>query len=183
MADVLRWSQRAIDLADGDPSKGNFICWLPAGARPSRRGQLPVGAWVVPGGATTSARAMAMARRRRPRHLRRGRRLRVLHEQYRLGYCGPMVRRCARSRMPWTLAERSGDDFALVVAPDHAGRRAGAPPTPTRNATADAQLLARGPATCLLRRGHHLCDLPLVDVVLGAGERLGVEIATDAIAI
>ena len=27
--DVLRWSQRAIDLADGDPSKGNFIFGSP----------------------------------------------------------------------------------------------------------------------------------------------------------
>jgi len=29
MSDVLRWSQRAIDLADGDPSKGNFILGSP----------------------------------------------------------------------------------------------------------------------------------------------------------
>ena len=27
--DVLRWSQRAIDLAEGDPSKGNFIIGSP----------------------------------------------------------------------------------------------------------------------------------------------------------
>ena len=26
---VLRWSQRVIDLADGDPSKGNFIFGSP----------------------------------------------------------------------------------------------------------------------------------------------------------
>jgi hypothetical protein len=25
VCDLLRWSQRVIDLADGDPSKGNFI--------------------------------------------------------------------------------------------------------------------------------------------------------------
>ena len=29
VADVLRWSQRVIDLADGDPSKGNFIIGSP----------------------------------------------------------------------------------------------------------------------------------------------------------
>jgi class 3 adenylate cyclase len=29
MSDVLRWSQRAIDLADGDPSKGNLIIGSP----------------------------------------------------------------------------------------------------------------------------------------------------------
>ena len=27
--DVLRWSQRVIDLADGDPAKGNFIVGSP----------------------------------------------------------------------------------------------------------------------------------------------------------
>jgi hypothetical protein len=27
--DALRWSQRAIDLADGDPSKGNFLIGSP----------------------------------------------------------------------------------------------------------------------------------------------------------
>jgi hypothetical protein len=30
--DVLRWSQRVIDLADGDPSKGNFIVGSPLAA-------------------------------------------------------------------------------------------------------------------------------------------------------
>jgi hypothetical protein len=29
LLDVLRWSQRVIDLADGDPSKGNFIFGSP----------------------------------------------------------------------------------------------------------------------------------------------------------
>jgi hypothetical protein len=29
LSDVLRWSQRVIDLADGDPSKGNFIFGSP----------------------------------------------------------------------------------------------------------------------------------------------------------
>jgi hypothetical protein len=28
-SDVLRWSQRVIDLADGDPSKGNFLIGSP----------------------------------------------------------------------------------------------------------------------------------------------------------
>jgi hypothetical protein len=32
-SDVLRWSQRAIDLADGDPSKGNFIIGSPLSPR------------------------------------------------------------------------------------------------------------------------------------------------------
>ncbi|HEX9497293.1 MAG TPA: adenylate/guanylate cyclase domain-containing protein, partial [Mycobacterium sp.] len=32
MSDVLRWSQRVIDLADGDPAKGNFIIGSPLAA-------------------------------------------------------------------------------------------------------------------------------------------------------
>jgi hypothetical protein len=50
-SDVLRWSQRAIDLADGDPRKGNFIFGS------QRRGLRPVTAWVVPTGATTCTTA------------------------------------------------------------------------------------------------------------------------------
>ena len=56
MSDVLRRSPRTIDLADGAPSKGNFIMgprWRP----PSRCGLLPGLAWVVPDGATTCGTA------------------------------------------------------------------------------------------------------------------------------
>ena len=56
VSDVLRWSQRVIDLADGDPSKGNFISGL-RWRSPSQSGLLPGIAWVVPGGATTCGTA------------------------------------------------------------------------------------------------------------------------------
>ena len=49
--DVLRWSQRVIDLADGDPAKGNFIFGSPL-ATALCSGLAPVGPWVIPGGAT-----------------------------------------------------------------------------------------------------------------------------------
>jgi class 3 adenylate cyclase len=38
VSDVLRWSQRAIDLADGDPSKGNFIIGSPLAGAFTMRG-------------------------------------------------------------------------------------------------------------------------------------------------
>ena len=38
LCDVLRWSQRAIDLADGDPSKGNFIFGSPLALAFTTRG-------------------------------------------------------------------------------------------------------------------------------------------------
>ena len=37
-SDVLRWSQRIIDLADGDPSKGNFIIGSPLAVAFTMRG-------------------------------------------------------------------------------------------------------------------------------------------------
>ena len=55
-SDVLRWSQRVIDLADGDPSKGNFVFGSPLAVAFTTRG-MPVIAWVVPDGATTCATA------------------------------------------------------------------------------------------------------------------------------
>ena len=38
MADVLRWSQSVIDLADGDPAKGDFIMGSPLAAALAHRG-------------------------------------------------------------------------------------------------------------------------------------------------
>ena len=37
--DMLRWSQRVIDLADGDPARGNFIFGSPLAAAIAARGQ------------------------------------------------------------------------------------------------------------------------------------------------
>ena len=41
-SDVLRWSQTVIDLADGDPSKGNFLVGSSVGARPWVAGYGPL---------------------------------------------------------------------------------------------------------------------------------------------
>ena len=59
-SDVLRWSHRVIDLADGDPSKGNFLLGSPLSS-PLHSGLLPGIAWVVPDGATTCGRASPWA--------------------------------------------------------------------------------------------------------------------------
>ena len=53
MAEALRWSQTVIDLADGDPAKGNFIFGSPL-AVALHRAAPPGGRWAVRGGATTS---------------------------------------------------------------------------------------------------------------------------------
>ena len=55
--DVLRWSQRVIDLADGDPSKGNIHFRVSASDRLNDAGYCPLLAWVVRGGETTCGTA------------------------------------------------------------------------------------------------------------------------------
>ena len=53
MAEALRWSQTVIDLADGDPAKGNLIIGSPL-ALALARAAPPDGRWAVRGGATTT---------------------------------------------------------------------------------------------------------------------------------
>jgi hypothetical protein len=43
--DVLRWSQRVIDLADGDPSKGNFVIGSPSALALAQRAIAQYGFW------------------------------------------------------------------------------------------------------------------------------------------
>ena len=99
--DVLRWSQRVIELADGDPSKGNFLVGSPLAlaltshamgswclGRPGWRDDLRQ-AWPwpaaptpcpTPGSSPTSTRGDTWWRAD-----------------------GPTITRCARSRMPYRL--------------------------------------------------------------------------------
>ena len=63
--DVLRWSQRVIDLADGDPSKGNLIFGSPLALAFASRG---VGRWCLgrPGWRDDLRHGLAMARSGHP---------------------------------------------------------------------------------------------------------------------
>jgi hypothetical protein len=75
--DVLRWSQRVIDLADGDPSKGTFIFGVAVGGRLHDAGCCPL----LPGSSRVARRPAAQLRhgpQRRPHVLRHGHRLRLL---------------------------------------------------------------------------------------------------------
>ena len=53
--DALRWSQRVIDLVDGNPAKGNFTIGSPLAVALTARATA-VMPWVVPDGETTAAR-------------------------------------------------------------------------------------------------------------------------------
>lgn len=61
LADVMRWSQQVIDLAGGDPDRGNFILGSPLAAAVAWRG---VGRWSIglPGWREDLEGALAMAR-------------------------------------------------------------------------------------------------------------------------
>ncbi len=64
-SEVLRWSQRAIDLADGDPSQGNFILGCPLALHFTTRGMARY--WLgLPGWRDDQRHGLAMARRSDP---------------------------------------------------------------------------------------------------------------------
>src|SRR4029077_883411 len=60
-SDALRWSQRVIDLADGDPSKGNFVFGSPLAVAFMARGDARY-CLGRPGWRDDLHRAVAMAR-------------------------------------------------------------------------------------------------------------------------
>ena len=112
MCDVLRWSQRVIDLADGDPSKGNFLVGSPVSAR-LYDAVLPVIAWVVPDGATTCGRAWPWPAAPTPCPTPRSSAY-VYVRGYPDGVLRPDDRAVREIEDALRIAERSGDDLALA---------------------------------------------------------------------
>jgi hypothetical protein len=97
--DALQWSQRAIDLADGDASKGNFIFGSPLALALTTRAIAKI-AEAGQAGRMTCARPGDRAQRR-PIHLRHRCRLCVLpgYSIRRTGCRRPWP--CTRSRTRW----------------------------------------------------------------------------------
>jgi class 3 adenylate cyclase len=95
--EVLRWSQTVIDLADGDPVKGaGFGMGSPLAAALALRGVARCG-WAAPDGgrtSTTPSRWREPAIRQPSLFWSPG----PTVWKYATGCCGPMTRRCARSR-------------------------------------------------------------------------------------
>ena len=160
--DVLLWSQRAIDLADGDPSKGNFIIGCPLAHAFTTRA-LARYCLGRPGWRDDLRLALAMARGIDP--------LTYVHVTYYvygpvipLGVLGPDDSAMREIEYALRMAERSGDDlalastrmtlcFALVHRQTAAERDRG------------QQLLAEA-SEAFVRRGQNLDDLPIVNVYL-----------------
>ena len=158
--DVLRWSQRAIDLADGDPSKGNFIVGSPLALAFTTRGMARY--WLGRAGWRDDLRhGLAMARSADPMSYAT-----VVAYAYILGI--PMgVLRSDDSVLreiedALRIAERSGDDLALAFSRVTLGVA-----LVHRQTAAErdrGQKLLAEVSDVFLRQGHNLSELPLLNV-------------------
>ena len=162
-SDVLRWSQRVIDLADGDPSKGNFIFGSPLAlafttraaalyclGRPGWRDDLRHGLAMA-----RSADAMSYAS--------------VVTYVYFLGIpCGvlrPDDSAVREIEDALQMAERSGDEFAVAFAQMTLGVALVHRPTAAEHDRGHKLLTEVSEVE--VRRGHYLgMGLPTVNVYL-----------------
>jgi class 3 adenylate cyclase len=160
MCEVLRWSQRVIDLADGDPSKGNFIMGSPLAVALMQRA---VARWCLglPGWRDDQRHGLAMARSADPLTYAA-----VATYVYFVGIsCGvlsPDDRAVREIEDALRIAERSSDDVALAWS-----RLALGVALVHRHTAAErdrGQTLLAEVGDVFLRRGYLLCDLPLVEV-------------------
>jgi class 3 adenylate cyclase len=158
--DVLQWSQRVIDLADGDPSKGNFIFGSPLAVALTSRA---IARYCLgcPGWADDLRQGLTMARSADPMSYAT-----VVAYVYFAGI--PMgvlrsddsaVREIEDARQ---IAERSGDDLAVAFTQATLGlalvhRHAGA----ERDR---GHKLLKEVSDVFLHRGHNLSELPILDV-------------------
>jgi len=159
--DVLRWSQRVIELADGDPSKGNFLVGSPLALALTSQA---MGSWCLgrPGWRDDLQQALAMARRADPLSYAR-----VVTYVY-AGIPGGVLtaddRAVREIEDALQMAERSGDDVAVVAARMTLGSA-----LVHRQTAAERdrgyELLAEV-SDVFRRRGNNLAELPIVNVYL-----------------
>ncbi len=161
-SDVLRWSQRVIDLADGDPAKGNFIIGCPLAIALTARA---IARYCLgrPGWRDDLRHGLAMARSADPMAYAG-----VVSWVYGVGIpCGvlrPDDSAVREIEDALRIAERSGDDLALIATRMTLGvalvhRRT----APERDR---GQKLLTEVSEMFLRRGYALGYRPILDVYL-----------------
>jgi class 3 adenylate cyclase len=161
-SDLLRWSQRVIDLADGDPAKGNFIFGSPLAIGFIGRaiGRYCLG-W--PGRREDLRHGLAMARSADPMSYAA-----VVAWVYvagiSLGVLAADDRAVREIEDALRIAERSADDLALALARMTLGVALVHRHTAAERDRGN-KLLADVPEV-LLHRGHNLGELPGVEVYL-----------------
>ena len=112
--DVLQWSQRVIDLADGDPSKGNLLFGSPLAFAFAQRGLARY--WLGrPGWRDDLRHGLAMARSADPMSYATVVGY-VLIARIPYGVLGPDDSAMREIEDALRIAERSGDDRALTYA-------------------------------------------------------------------
>jgi class 3 adenylate cyclase len=160
--DVLGWSQRVIDLADGDPSKGNFIIGSPLAVAFTNRAMSRY-CLGRPGWRDDQRHGLAMARSADPMSYAL-----VVTYVYILGIPGGVLRPddCVVRESEDALqnAERSGDDHAVTLARMTLGLALVHRPTASERDRGH-KLLAEV-SEAFLRPGHYLCELPIINVHL-----------------
>ena len=158
--DVLVWSQRVIDLADGDPSKGNFIFGSPLAAAITTRAAARY-CLGRPGWRDDLRHGLDMARSADPMSYATA--VTWVHNPaITLGALRPDDRAMGEIEDALRIAERSGDDLAVTFARATLGlalvhRRTAAERDRGHKNLAEV-------SDMFLRRRHNLCDLPLVNV-------------------
>jgi hypothetical protein len=162
LCDVLRWSQRAIDLADGDPSKGNFIFGSPLAFAFTTRGMARY-CLGRPGWRDDLRHGVAMARSADPMSYAT-----VVGSVYwsalPSGVLRPDDSAVREIEDALRMAERSGDDVALALARLTLGFALVHRQTDAERDRGQ-ELLAEV-SEVFIRGGHNLCDLPIVNVYL-----------------
>jgi len=174
--DVLRWSQRVIDVADGDPMRGNFLFGSPLALAFATRASARYGRL---GWRDDLQQALAMGRSAEPMSY-----VRVVIVAYSpaipSGVMRPDDSAMHEIEDALRIAERSGDDLALAQARMTLGVALA-----HRHTAAErdrGQKLLAEVSDVLVRRGYGLSELPIVDVYL-ARERARGGDRDDAISL
>jgi class 3 adenylate cyclase len=160
--DVLRWSQTAIDLADGDPAKGGFVIGSPLAVALTTRAAARY-CLGRPGWQDDLRHSLDMARSADPLSYAA-----VVAYVYFPGIAAGVLEPDDSAMLEiedaLRIAERSGDDLALDLARVTLGVALVHRHTDAERSSGH-KLLAEA-SEALLRREHNLADLPLVNVCL-----------------
>jgi hypothetical protein len=158
----LRWSQRVIDLADGDPAKGDFLLGSPLSFAIASRA-IARYALGRPGWRDDLRHGLAMARSADPLSYAS-----VVAWGYTTGIANGVLRPddsvVRESEEALRIAERSGDDLAVAFTRMALGMALAHRDTAAPRDRGHKLLTEAGDA--YLRGGHNLADLPLVNVYL-----------------
>ncbi|OBA73063.1 cyclase [Mycobacterium sp. 1554424.7] len=170
-SDVLRWSQRVIDLAEGDPSKGNFIIGSPLAVALTTRAiaRYSLG---LPGWQDDQQQGLAMARKADPMSYALAVAY-IYNPGIPLGVLTADDRAVREAEDALRIIERSGDDVALAFTQMAPGVALVHRPTAADRERGE-KLLAEL-SDVFRGRGHNLGELPIVDMYVARERTRGAD--------